>query len=299
MKVAIRAGHTFSVPGSKGILDETKENRNIKDSIIKYLKIAKIDVVDLTPSDYYKTVGEELAYGVNKANELKVDLFVSCHFNKAYNKYDGAIGSEVLTYNDNFIEAKRVVDNLGKLGFKNRGIKNNKNLYELKHTIMKAMIIEVCFVEAVKDVQLYKALGYDKIGKNIAEGLIGKEIVLEENKSNISITKPLWQESISGEEVKKLQLELNKQFNKGLNIDGYFGEKTLDACIILRKYSSGNITKLIQKRLLANKYSLSIYGVYGYFGDVTEREIRLFQKNNGLLVDGIVGKNTWKALYKK
>lgn len=204
----------------------------------------------------------------------------------------------MLTYNDNFIEAKRVVDNLGKLGFKNRGIKNNKNLYELKYTIMKAMIVEVCFVEAVKDVELYKTLGYDKIGKNIAEGLIGKEIV-EENKPNISITKPLWQESISGKEVKELQLELNKQFNKGLDIDGYFGEKTLDACIILRKGGRGNITKLIQKRLLANKYSLSPYGADGYFGDVTERAIRLFQENNGLLVNGIIGKNTWKALYKK
>lgn len=31
------------------------------------------------------------------------------------------------------------------------------------------MIIEVCFVEATEDVALYKRLGYDAIGKNIAE----------------------------------------------------------------------------------------------------------------------------------
>ncbi|WP_024615091.1 N-acetylmuramoyl-L-alanine amidase [Clostridium sp. Ade.TY] len=309
MKIAIRAGHTFSVRGAKGILDETTENRKVKDAVIKYLKIAKVDVVDVTPSDSYNTVGSELAYGVNKANELMVDLFVSCHFNKAYDKYDGAIGSEVWTYSDNFIEAKRVVDNLGKLGFKNRGVKNSTSLYELRNTNMKAMIIEVCFVEATKDVELYKALGYDKIGKKIAEGIIGKEIIEEvikepdkdstSAKPNTNISKKLWEKSISGQEVKNLQLELNNQFNRNLNVDGYFGEETLDACVTLRKGSSGNITKLVQKRLLYNKYSLGPYGADGTFGEVTEKVIRKFQKDNGLLVDGIVGKNTWKKLYEK
>lgn len=38
------------------------------------------------------------------------------------------------------------------------------------------MIIEVCFVEATKDVELYKKLGADKIGKAIAEGILNKNI---------------------------------------------------------------------------------------------------------------------------
>ena len=37
---------------------------------------------------------------------------------------------------------------------------------------MKSMIVEVCFVEATEDVALYKKLGYDKIGKTIAEAIV-------------------------------------------------------------------------------------------------------------------------------
>ena len=41
---------------------------------------------------------------------------------------------------------------------------------------MKAMIIEVCFVEATGDGALYKQLGSDKIGKTIAECIANKKI---------------------------------------------------------------------------------------------------------------------------
>ena len=38
--------------------------------------------------------------------------------------------------------------------------------------------------------------------------------------------------------------------------------------------------------------------VDGKFGENTLYAVKVFQKKNGLTVDGIVGKNTWKALYK-
>jgi peptidoglycan hydrolase-like protein with peptidoglycan-binding domain len=34
----------------------------------------------------------------------------------------------------------------------------------------------------------------------------------------------------------------------------------------------------------------------GQFGPITERSVRQFQKQNGLLVDGIVGPVTWGRL---
>jgi peptidoglycan hydrolase-like protein with peptidoglycan-binding domain len=37
-------------------------------------------------------------------------------------------------------------------------------------------------------------------------------------------------------------------------------------------------------------------GVDGIFGPRTEQRVRRFQGNEGLAVDGIVGKNTWTAL---
>jgi peptidoglycan hydrolase-like protein with peptidoglycan-binding domain len=37
--------------------------------------------------------------------------------------------------------------------------------------------------------------------------------------------------------------------------------------------------------------------VDGVFGPVTDRNVRQYQKDKGLKVDGIVGTNTWAALY--
>ncbi|WP_304406825.1 N-acetylmuramoyl-L-alanine amidase, partial [uncultured Clostridium sp.] len=122
----------------------------------------------------------DLAYGVDKANGWGADLFVSIHFNKAYDSYNGAIGSEVCVYSTHEI-AQRVVNGLVSLGFKNRGQKIRKGLYELKHTNMKSMIVETCFVEATEDVALYRKLGADEIGKAIAEAIANKKIEATNN----------------------------------------------------------------------------------------------------------------------
>ncbi|WP_338631361.1 N-acetylmuramoyl-L-alanine amidase [Clostridium baratii] len=116
-----------------------------------------------------------------------------------------------------------------------------------------------------------------------------------------STLKKLWEVSVNGEEVKSLQRELNKQCGAGLTVDGYFGDSTLNACITVREGAKGNITKLIQQRLLNRGYtSLKQHGgADGVFGAGTTQAIKNLQKNKGLVIDGIVGKNTWKALYSK
>jgi peptidoglycan hydrolase-like protein with peptidoglycan-binding domain len=42
-----------------------------------------------------------------------------------------------------------------------------------------------------------------------------------------------------------------------------------------------------------------IFDESGVFGPKTNDAVREFQRNNGLQVDGIVGKNTWKALLEQ
>lgn len=49
----------------------------------------------------------------------------------------------------------------------------------------------------------------------------------------------------------------------------------------------------IQHLLVARGYSLP---VDGYFGDITDTNVRNFQSSRGLTVDGIVGTGTWEAL---
>ena len=187
MKIAVRGGHNFLATGASALIDETTEDRKVKDSVIKYLNQLGHIVLDVTPGNM--DTDSDLIYGVNKANNWEADLFISIHFNKAYNSYNGAIGSECWVYSktDTFNDeeyAQRIVDSIGALGFKNRGVKTSIDLYELKHTTMPSVIVEVCFVEATEDVALYKRLGPDVIGKVIAEAISNKEInnIIKEEK---------------------------------------------------------------------------------------------------------------------
>ena len=186
-KIAVRGGHCPKVTGASALINELTEDRKVKDAVIKYLKQLGYEVLDVTPPDSTSTSSADLAYGVNKANDWGADLFVSIHFNKAYDSYNGALGSEVCVYSTNDI-AQRVVNALGLLGFKDRGQKVRTGLYELKNTNMKSMIIETCFVEATEDVELYKKLGADAIGKAIAEAISNKKVEV----------KPIWKRNNIG-----------------------------------------------------------------------------------------------------
>lgn len=191
MKIAIRAGHNFLAKGARALIDETTEDRKVKDAIIKYLQQLGHTVLDVTPGNI--DTDSDLIYGVNKANNWGADLFVSIHFNKAYNSYEGAIGTEAWVYSttDNYNDeeyAQRIVNAIAGLGFKNRGVKTSTGLYELKSTTMPSVIVEVCFVEATEDVALYRNLGADAVGKAIAEAISNKKVDI----------KPYWKKNDIG-----------------------------------------------------------------------------------------------------
>ena len=295
MKIAVRGGHCPKVPGARGILDELTEDRKVKDAVIKYLKQLGNEVLDVTPPDSISTSSADLAYGVNKANDWGADLFVSIHFNKAYDSYNGALGSEVCVYSTHEI-AQRVVDALGDLGFKNRGQKVRTGLYELRNTSMKSMIVETCFVEATDDVALYRKLGPDAIGKVIAEAIVNKTTnTIPDNNTNESI--PVFNNTLTstGDDwVRRLQQECNMQGFSNQKVDGYPGPNTLKGCPIMRQGARGNITKLLQEKLVSLGYSTN--GVDGIFGAGTKAAVIAFQKSKGLSADGIVGTNTWRKL---
>ena len=179
MKIAVRGGHNFKAKGALGIIDETIENRKVYKALIKYLNIAGHNVIDVTPGEC--DVNTDLYLGVQKAKDNNSELFLSIHFDKAYDRYEGALGTGTWIYGRGGkaeIYAKRIVDNLSKgTGLKNRGV--NSKLYELRKTSMPAVLVEVCFCEATEDVRIYREKGPDLIGKLIAEAINEKEI--EEN----------------------------------------------------------------------------------------------------------------------
>ena len=289
MKIAVRGGHCPNVPGSRGIIDELKEDRLVKNAVIKYLNQMGVSVLDVTPPDSTSSSSADLSYGVNKANNWGADLFVSIHFNNAYSTYNGALGTEVCVYSEYDI-AGRVVNKMASLGFRNRGQKVRTGLYELKHTSMKSMIVEVCFVEATEDVALYKKVGYDYIGKTIAEALVNRSSGVTPTPTPEPVPTPTPQPTSKNYHswIARLQGECNKQGFSNQKVDGIAGPNTLNGSPMVRRGARGNITKLIQEKL-----GISADGI---FGANTEVAVKNYQRTNGLSVDGIVGRNTWRKL---
>lgn len=178
MLIAVRGGHNFLAKGAAALIDETVEDRKVYASTIKYLREAGHQVIDVTPGDC--DVNSDLRYGVNKAEANGVDLFISIHFDKAYDSYQGSLGTGTwISARGGQAEkyATRIVNSIANgTGLVNRGVKTNPKLYELRKTSMPAVIVEVCFCEATKDVAIYKEKGPDCIGRLIAEGICNQTI---------------------------------------------------------------------------------------------------------------------------
>ena len=66
----------------------------------------------------------------------------------------------------------------------------------------------------------------------------------------------------------------------------------------LRKGSKGAAVTELQTMLLKLGYDLGPCGIDGDFGKATEVAVRSFQSDHRLMVDGVVGKNTWAELEK-
>lgn len=170
MKIAIRGGHNENVRGASGIVDEVTENRRIYPHVIRYLREAGHTVYDVTPTST-STQAEDLNYGVSRANQENVDLFLSIHLNAS----NGAgQGTEAWYYQGSIqgkVCAEAISKRMAELGFTNRGAKASTTLYELSRTRMPAVIVECFFCDNQRDVDLYRQVGAEAIGLKIAQGI--------------------------------------------------------------------------------------------------------------------------------
>lgn len=186
MKFNVHAGHNPEgkiACGAKGILDESRENRIVKDKVIKLLRAAGHEVYDCTVNDG-TSQGDVLRRIVEKCNSRTVDLDISIHFNSGRNDYvgDGSIGgTEVFLYNiaeSNKVAiqyGKAIVESIASLGFRIRDdaipdhVKTDSQLYVLKNTKAPAVLIECCFVDDKDDADLYNA---DQMANAIVSGIL-------------------------------------------------------------------------------------------------------------------------------
>ena len=165
----VHGGHNFIVPGAKGLLDETTEDRKVTARVISALRNAGHTVYDCT-DDSGRTQGQNLANIVAKCNAHPVDLNISNHLNAG-----GGTGVEVWCYNEKTkdIAASICASVSSALGILNRGVKYSKNLYVLRKTAGSAILVECCFVDNQNDASHWNA---DKCGDAIASAIAGKTV---------------------------------------------------------------------------------------------------------------------------
>ncbi|MGE7185303.1 peptidoglycan-binding domain-containing protein [Peribacillus sp. NPDC006672] len=95
--------------------------------------------------------------------------------------------------------------------------------------------------------------------------------------------------------TKALQIELNKQFNKKLVVDGKWGPKTKAAIVTVAKGAKGNLTWILQAALYTEGYYPG--SLDSNFGKATEIALEKFQEAKKITTDKKVGKATFIKLF--
>ncbi|MBR8833720.1 MAG: N-acetylmuramoyl-L-alanine amidase [Stigonema ocellatum SAG 48.90 = DSM 106950] len=312
MKFGIDIGHNcFPDTGVLGIqIEEDILTLDVGTRVIYKLRNLGHEVIECNPTQAY-SLEESLSKRCYTANTTQVDIFVSIHFNN-FNLL--ANGTEVYAISASSRKiALPVLDEIVKLGFFNRGIKNGSHLYVLRNIDMPGILVECCFCDAQKDMRL---LDTETMANAIVNGLTGELPTvpidpIPDEEQNLDTTVIRLQKALN-------QLKITDKNGQPLLEDNNFGVKTISALhqfqeivgieqtetveeatwkainVILAKriirvnHPSGPVVRYLQHRLGGE-----VNDVY----DVEmEEAVKTFQRHNGLLDDGILGPLSWQKL---
>lgn len=244
---------------ANGFLYEYRVVRDYGKVCIEALEKSGYTLVNCTPADGYMTLGQSLAYRVNKANASGSMLHLCFHANCFDNQV--ANGAEIEVAGD---EGERIAEYVLKeivsLGFNKRGI-NRPALYVTKHTNMPCLLTEPFFISNQRDCSLYNAT---TLGNAIAKGVIS---------------------AIGGTYTAiTVNIENNEDILEVSNLG------------LIQVGENSDRVKLIQGILVGFGADITADGA---FGNCTKQAVIDFQESNGCGADGVVGAQTASVIYSK
>lgn len=332
-KVFLGVGHGGSDSGAVGYIVEKDVNLNMALACKDYLEANGVEVKMSRYKDEDDSLNEEVRECNAYNPDLAVDIHNNAGGGDGFEVYHTLNGGTGKTLAEN-IEKEVIAIGQNSRGVKTRRGNNGDYYGFIRMTKCPAVICEGVFVDNQADATQADTLEEQKVfGIAYAKGILKTLGIIDNGNANNSESNSesnsatdsqkniyndglvnciydiqewlnrhyntgLALDNIYGAKtkaalIKGLQTELNTQYNKRLVVDGIWGNNTYNACINVRQGAEGNITMLIQMCLFIKGYSLSMDKK---FGSDTTAKVKEFQKANGLSVDGIVGKNTFKAL---
>ena len=333
-KVFLGVGHGGSDNGAVGYIVEKDVNLNMALACKDYLEANGVEVKMSRYKDEDDSLNEEVRECNAYAPDLAVDVHNNAGGGDGFEVYHTLNGGTGKTLAEN-IEKEVIAIGQNSRGVKTRRGNNGDYYGFIRMTKCPAVICEGVFVDNQADAIQADTLEEQKVfGIAYAKGILKTLGIIDNGNANNSesngednsatdTAKDIYNDglvnciydiqewlnrhyntglaldNIYGPKtknalIKGLQTELNKQYGKGLAVDGIWGTNTYNACINVRQGAEGNITMLIQMALFIKGYSLSMDKK---FGSDTTAKVKEFQKSKGLAADGIVGKNTFKALF--
>ena len=170
--VVISSGHGKLIRGAAGILDEVDEARKVTEQVAVELR-KRGATVKTFHDDTSTSQSQNLETIVAYHNKQDRELDISVHFN-CYEATESPVGVEVLYVSQEDLAARLSHDMSVAGRFINRGAKLRTDLYFLNKTNKPSVLLEVCFVDSVKDADLYNRFFLD-ISAAIANVLVPKE----------------------------------------------------------------------------------------------------------------------------
>ena len=169
--IGLRYGHSINCRGARGKIDEVDSCRILYSKVKTLLESLGYIVVDCNSNA--NNEDDELSEGTNKANNAKVDIYITLHMNSATNL--NARGVECWVYDTKSKTAitigNKICSNIAKLGTPNRGVKyGGSNYHDVSASNMEAIIVESIFVGNQLDADIFNKKT-DELARAIANGI--------------------------------------------------------------------------------------------------------------------------------